>query len=422
MNFADAERLRRILIKSGWQETDNPKQARVLLAVSCSIRHKAENRVLSFLASYKYLKKQGTLLCLLGCTANLYGENILKKFPFIDIVCGPNHISKIPHILENPLPEKVVLTGENGSSFIEFSASEREISLMVPITKGCNNFCSYCVVPMARGKLKSRNQQQILEEINCAVKKGTKSVVLLGQNVNEYGKDFENNYDFGDLLSDISGIDGLLRIGFLTSHPKDTNRKILEIMAKNLKVLKHLHIPLQSGSNKILKAMNRKYTVEKFMEVVNTAKDMMPDISITSDILLGFPGETESDFNETLKIVEEVRFSDLYVFKYSPRPGTKSYLMKDDVPEEEKERRHRLVLETQKKISKEIMQSFSGKICDVLIERESIKKRGCFIGRNIQDFPVITKGTGDIVGNIVRVKISTFGNGFLYGSIDEEYQ
>jgi tRNA-2-methylthio-N6-dimethylallyladenosine synthase len=422
MNFADAERLRRVLVGSGWKETENPEEASALLAISCSIRQKAENRVLSFLSSYKHLKKKGTVLCLLGCTANLYGEEILKRFPFIDVVCGPNHISYIPQILENPITKKMVLTGENSSPFMELVESNEETSMMIPITKGCNNFCSYCVVPMARGRLQSKDPQKILKEIKSSVNRGVRYVVLLGQNVNEYGKDFKNKCDFGDLLSDVCKINGLLRVGFLTSHPEDTSKKILQIMAENQNVIRRLHIPLQSGSNKILRNMNRKYTVEKFLNVVEMARNLMPDISITSDILLGFPEETDSDFNETLKIVEKVRFSELYIFKYSPRPGTKAYLLKDNVSKEEKEHRHRVLLETQKKISNEIMQSFSGKTCEVFIERKSIKKQNHFIGKNIQDFPVILEGTEDIIGKIVRTKIFNHSDGFLCGSKLEEYQ
>ncbi|HPP67371.1 MAG TPA: MiaB/RimO family radical SAM methylthiotransferase, partial [bacterium] len=312
MNFADAERLRRRMINAGWKETNNPERAHAILAVSCSIRQKAENRVISFLAGYKRLKKKGTLLCLLGCTANLYGEKILSQFPFIDIVCGPNHLSHIPNILTSLNQKKLVLTGESATPFLEFTAggNEKRISMMVPITKGCNNFCSYCVVPMARGGLQSRNPKHILEEIKCGVKRGVRAVTLLGQNVNEYGKDVETHYDFADLLSDICNIDELLRVGFLTSHPKDTNKKILQAMATNTKIVKHLHIPLQSASNKILKAMNRNYTVERFVEIVETARNLMPEISVTSDVLLGFPGETEQDFYETLMLVQKLRFSE----------------------------------------------------------------------------------------------------------------
>ncbi|MCM8815126.1 MAG: tRNA (N6-isopentenyl adenosine(37)-C2)-methylthiotransferase MiaB [Candidatus Omnitrophica bacterium] len=421
MNFSEAERLRQLLKMSGWKEAENPELATALIAIGCSVRQKAENRVISFLKSYKNLKKNGTIFCLAGCTANLHREKILKQLPHLDVVCGPNHIAKIPEILNNYTAGKIVVaTGENDLPFIECIVSGNNISMMVPITKGCNNFCSYCVVPFARGRLQSRQPESIIEEIKTGVEKGVRAVTLLGQNVNEYGQDFLQNYDFSDLLCEILRIDGLLRIEFISSHPEDTSTKLLKIMSENQKIARHLHIPLQSGSNRILKAMNRKYTVEKFLQVVETAREMIPDISITSDIMVGFPGETEKDFNQTYNLVKKLRFNELFIFKYSPRPMTKAYNLPDTVEKEEKQRRHRLLLEMQKQISNEILSTFTGKKCDILVERRSLKDSSLWIGRTIQGIPAGFKAHKDLTGKIVKVKILSHAEGILYGKEDEE--
>ncbi|HOL49860.1 MAG TPA: tRNA (N6-isopentenyl adenosine(37)-C2)-methylthiotransferase MiaB [bacterium] len=420
MNFAESDRLRKLLVKSGWNESASIKDAGLVIAVGCSVRQKAENRVLSFLKSNKHLKKNGALLGLVGCTANLHGEKILKQLPFLDIVCGPNHLASIIDNLSGFTGQQIIVrTGESDDPFLEYIPSNNEITMDVPITKGCNNFCSYCIVPFSRGKLKSRKPESILQEIKCAVEKGIKSVTLLGQNVNEYGKDFTNGYDFADLVREIANIDGLLRIGFLTSHPEDTGEKILKTMAECSKVLKHLHIPVQSGSDKILKKMNRKYTVEKFLEVVEMARDMMPEISITSDIIVGFPEETEHDFEQTYELVKKTRFSELFIFKYSPRPMTKAYNMKDDVSKQEKERRHKIILDMQKKISNEILSSFAGKTCQVLAEKISVKNSSQIIGKNIQGISVAFQGDKNILGTIARIKIVNHREGILCGSICE---
>lgn len=419
MNFADSERLCNLMVKHGWTETKNITDAKLLIAIGCSVRQKAENRVLSFLESNKFLKKKGTIFCLAGCTANLHKEKIIEKLPFLDIVCGPNHLKSFPEILENlESVRPIVKTGENDYPFLDNIPSNK-ITLSLPITKGCNNFCSYCVVPLARGRLQSKSPDTVIKEIKDAVENGTKAVILLGQNVNEYGKDFDKQYDFADLIKDILKIDGILRIGFLTSHPEDTSISLLQIMAENSRIIKHLHIPIQSGSNRILCAMNRKYTVEKFFWLVETARKMMPEISITSDVMVGFPGETQEDFNETLQIVKKIRFNELFVFKYSPRPMTYSAKLPETISKAEKEHRHSLILETQKQISKQILNEFKGKICEVLVERKSVKNQGKLIGKNIQGISVSFEGHHNLIGKIIKVKIIGQEEGILCGKADE---
>ena len=421
MNFAESERLRRLLEKSGWREAVTIDKTDALIVVTCSIRQKAENRATSFLESNKHLKEKGTIFCLTGCTANLHKEKILKNLPFLDVVCGPNHLFKIPEILDNYMPGKIIIeTGETDSPFIQCIPSKRDITMMVPVTKGCNNFCSYCVVPLARGRLQSKKPDAIIKEISCAVSKGIRSVILLGQNVNEYGNDFHTVYDFADLLKDILKIEGIIRIGFVTSHPEDTKIKLLRVMAENSKITRHLHMPVQSGSNRILRAMNRKYTIEKFLQVVEEARKIMPEVSITSDIMVGFPGETEKDFEETLLAVKKIRFTELFVFKYSARPMTKAATFTDTVSKEEKERRHRVILDTQKQITDEIMASFTGKTIDVFVEKRSVKNPGQLLGRSIQGIPVSFESLKNLIGTIVKLKITGHKEGILSGKENEE--
>lgn len=421
MNFSESERLCQLLKKSGWKQVENLQEAKVLIAVGCSVRQKAENRIISFLRSNISLKEKGTIFCLLGCTANLHREKLLQKLPFLDIVCSSNHIAEIPEILNNYENRQIIIrTGESENPFIECVLSSGKVTLTVPITKGCDNFCSYCVVPMARGKFQSRNPGDILREIKEAAENGVRAVMLLGQNVNEYGRDFPDGYSFVDLLCDVLKIDGILRIGFITSHPQDTSPDLLRIMATSEKIIKHLHIPLQSGSNRVLQTMNRKYTVEKFIELVENARSLMPEISITSDIMVGFPGETEEDFEQTLKIVREIRFNELFVFKYSARPMTKAFTFPETVSKEEKEYRHKIILETQKQISREILNGFLGKVCNVLVERKSIKNPHLLLGKNIQGVSVGFEGDQNLKGKIIRVKIISHAEGILYGKAIEE--
>ena len=418
MNFLDSEKLETILLKNGFEKVDNPEDADVLIVNSCSVRKHAEDRAFGYLNSLKFLKNRGKIFCLYGCTANIYGSQIIEKYPFIDVVCGPNKIRESPKILKEALNgEKIVCVGESDNPFIEDLINVGgKISASISITKGCNNFCSYCVVPFGRGRLMSRSPQSIIDEIKRLVDKGIKEIILLGQNVNEYGKDIGT--DFVSLLEKIHQIDGILRIRFLTSHPKDVPEKLIFSFGDLPKLCKHFHLPLQSGSDRILKLMNRKYTVSHYLGIVEKVREVCPDITITSDIIVGFPTESEKDFLQTYKIVENVKFDELFVFKYSPRPKTSASKLPDDVAKEEKERRHRLIYNLQQKITEQINKNYIGKIVEVLVEKESYKKKGYFIGKTHNKKTVLFRKEGNVkIGDIVNVEILNSSIHFLSGRI-----
>ncbi|MGC8977673.1 MAG: tRNA (N6-isopentenyl adenosine(37)-C2)-methylthiotransferase MiaB, partial [Candidatus Ratteibacteria bacterium] len=329
MNFYDSDKLKKILNESGFLEVLNLDQADIIIVNTCSVRKHAEERAFSFLNSLKNIK-DNKILCLVGCTPSVYKEEIFKKLNFVDIICGPNSYKKFVSELLNYKDGKIAIFDEDQDLLKEPIAPliSEKITSFVTITKGCENFCSYCVVPYARGKLVSKPEDVIIEEIKILVEKGVKEIFLIGQNVNEYGKDIGKN--FVELLYKVCEINGILRIGFLTSHPKDIPLELIDCFSELPKLYKHLHLPLQSGSNKILKLMNRKYNVERFVEIVNKARQKCPYISITSDIIVGFPYEDEKDFEDTYKIVEETKFDDLYVFKYSVRPLTEASKFPDN--------------------------------------------------------------------------------------------
>ncbi len=418
MNFADSKRLKNLLEKNGWTITYKMDEASVIFAIGCSVRKHAENKVFSFIDGCKNIKGKGRVVGLLGCTANIYNKSIFKNHPHVDIVCGNNYFNLLPEKIESAFKgEKIILTGEKEDPFISGTYCDNNISVDIPITKGCENFCSYCIVPYARGRLQSRYPDDIINEIKNLSDSGVKYVTLLGQNVNEYGNDLNIQYGFADLLKDISKIDGILRISFMTSHPRDTTDKVLNFMAENEKIMKYLHIPVQSGSNKILKMMNRKYTREEYMTLIKKARTLIPDISISSDIMVGFPGETEKDFLETYNLIEEICYDKLYIFKYSQRPFTKSADLPEPVSEDEKEKRHEMILTLQKKISGEISNRYINKHTKVLVEK--LNKNGSLEGKNINNKTVDFNGGNDLIGKIVNVKIEKYCRGCYFGILQK---
>jgi len=418
MNFCDSERLMALLEKEGFYAVNSLQDAKFIIVNTCSVRKHAEDRAINFLRSNINLKRKGKIFCLIGCTANLYGKELLERFDFIDVICGPNRYKELPEVLSNiKNGEKIVLTGEVENPFIDEIKNDVDVSSSISITKGCENFCSYCVVPYTRGKLISKPAKKIIEEVKKLVEKGVKEVILLGQNVNEYGKDTGEN--FVELIEKIHGIEGIVRIGFLTSHPKDVPEKLLYLFRDLPKLYKHFHLPLQSGSDRILKLMNRRYTVSHYLGIVEKVREIVPNISITSDIIVGFPGEKEEDFMETYKIVEKVKFDDLFVFKYSPRPKTKASKFPDDVPQKEKERRHSLILNLQDKISLDKNKAYEGKIENVFVRKSSYKRKGYLVGRTETEKPVLFQGEEDLKGKVLKVRIIEGFRHYLFGKLCE---
>ncbi|MCX7916871.1 MAG: tRNA (N6-isopentenyl adenosine(37)-C2)-methylthiotransferase MiaB [bacterium] len=418
MNFYDSERLKTLLNKEGFSEVKDLETADFIIVNTCSVRKHAEDRAISFLESLKSSKNK-KVFCLVGCTPSLYKEEIFERFDFIDIICGPNSYKKFVNTLKEYSGGKIGLFEEDEILYQETLVpyiEKGKITSFVSITKGCENFCSYCVVPYTRGKLISKPINIIIEEIKILIDKGVKEIFLIGQNVNEYGKDIGEN--FIDLLIRIHDFDEILRIGFLTSHPKDISDDLINLFKKLPKLYKHLHLPLQSGSDKILKLMNRKYTIDQYLKIIEKVKKVSPNISITSDVIVGFPYEEDVDFEKTYKVIEEIKFDDLYVFKYSPRPKTVANEYPDNVLKEEKERRHQLILNLQEKISLMRNMKMVGEIDNVFIRKKSIKKEGTYIGRTFNNKPVLIEtDIKDIEGKVLKVKIIKGERHYLWGEI-----
>ncbi|MEK6732874.1 MAG: tRNA (N6-isopentenyl adenosine(37)-C2)-methylthiotransferase MiaB, partial [Candidatus Omnitrophota bacterium] len=382
MNEHDSDRLRDLLLERGYVFCDRLEFADIAILNTCSVRKHAEDRVYGKVGNLQKLKlkKPGLIIGIIGCMAEAERDVIFRKLPIVDFLCGPADLDKVPDIIEkiqNGAGHIMYLEGYKSKEIPKFSRDRKTgEACYVKIMEGCDNFCSYCIVPYVRGSERSRPSKDILDEIKKLVKSGVKEITLLGQNVNSYGRGLKEKIDFIGLLKKIDrllseycnrraglnlpyGVDrhsGGISVAFLTSHPKDASVELFKAIRDLKSVSKGLHLPIQSGSDRILKRMNRRYTVAKYKKLVRDFKDIVKNGKVSSDIIVGFPGETQKDFNDTLNIVKELQFDAAYIFKYSPRPITKAGKFKDDVSLEEKERRHALLLELQRDIS-------SGKKC-----------------------------------------------------------
>ncbi|HOL67986.1 MAG TPA: tRNA (N6-isopentenyl adenosine(37)-C2)-methylthiotransferase MiaB, partial [bacterium] len=353
MNDVDSERLLARLEKAGFLPAERPENADILIVNTCSVRAHAEQRGLGYLCSLKHLKNSGRIFCLIGCTASLYGQELVEKYPFIDLVCSPGRLPEFPDLLaQAEKGSRVVATGEGGWPFLQdLPQLSDQVTASLYVTRGCSNFCSYCVVPFTRGRLVSRPKKEIVDEVKHLTEQGVREITLLGQNVNQYGADLPDGHSFVKLLCEVHEISGVSRLRFLTSHPKDVPRELLLAFRDLPKLYRHFHLPVQAGSSKILKAMGRGYDASDYLRLIDAVRSLVPEVTITSDVMVGFPLEEEEDFEQTLTLVERVRFHDLFVFKYSPRPGTAAARWGDPVSPEVKARRHRVILELQQSIS-----------------------------------------------------------------------
>lgn len=398
MNEYDSEKMFGILSNySEYSFVSSEKEADIIIVNTCSVRQHAEDRAMSYIGRYVNSKK----VIVTGCMAENRKTQLLLKFPKLYAVVGPFNISYIDKIIE----KGGLYIGENKDRYDKNIIKKSGISGFLTIMQGCNNFCSYCIVPYVRGRERSRTVANILEELKIMVEKGYKEVMLLGQNVNSY-YDTDSKTNFPGLLKKIAKIDGIERIRFMTSHPKDLSDELIETVASEKKLCKHFHLPVQSGSENILKLMNRKYSPDFYLERVSKIREMIKDVAITTDILVGFPCENEKDFNDTVKLVEKVRFDSAYVFKYSVREGTEAAKLKDDVPEEEKLRRLNYILEIQKKISEDINKELLGKVVEVLALGKSLHNRNELKTTTDTNKKVYVKGRDDMVGKILKVKIT----------------
>jgi len=423
MNVRDSEIMSGLLEAMGYCAADKPEEASVILFNTCSVRHSAENKVYGKLGEISVLKRRNPDLIIAfgGCMAQLPEvQDRLKKIG-VDVVFGTHNIHELPYLIEQARQTKspVFRIWDKEGPVEENLPSVRRagISAFVNIMYGCNNFCSYCIVPYTRGRERSRSPGDILNEVRELAAQGYREVTLLGQNVNSYGKGLDEKVDFADLLAMTAEVEGIDRVRFTTSHPKDMSEKLIDTIAGHPVICEHVHVPLQAGSNRVLQRMNRGYTREHYLELTTRMRERIPGVAITSDLIVGFPGEEEKDFADTLDMVEKVRFDAAFTFMYSPRRGTRAAEFTDQVPlEVKKERLSKLNL-IQYRIAREINQSLEGKIEEVLVEGPSKTDKTKLTSRTKTNRIVIFSGSEDLTGKIIPVRI-TKGNSFsLFGEV-----
>ena len=406
MSFRDSEFVAGLLLDGGFALADSILCADIIIFNSCSVRKHAEDRLISNISDLKLLKKKrpGLIIGLMGCTAQSYKSGILERLPILDFSCGPGNESDIPGIIKDILEHRgtIVATDKIDEKRPELFPSHREdkYKAYISIGEGCNNFCSYCIVPYVRGRERSRGAKDIIKEVKDLAARGFKEVMLLGQNVNSYN-------DFVSLLEAINSIKGIERIRFMTSHPKDASVELFKAMRDLEKVCEHLHLPLQAGSDRILKLMNRGYTAKKYMGLVKEYKKYVPGGSITTDIIVGFPGERKGDFDKTVKIMKDIGFDGAYMFKYSPRPPAKSSGLKDDVSQDIKEKRLDTLINLQREISLKKNELLTGGTFDVLVDGQNKKEALLFTGRTGTNKVAVFCGSKEMIGRIVSVRIES---------------
>ena len=420
MNARDSEKLSGILREAGYVETES-EDADFVIYNTCTVRENANLRVygrLGVLHGYKK-KNPHMKIALCGCMMQeaTVVEKLQKSYRFVDLIFGTHNIFKFAELLAMTLESDrmIIDIWKDTDQIVEDLPNERKYAFKsgVNIMFGCNNFCSYCIVPYVRGRERSREAKDIVREIEALVKDGVVEVMLLGQNVNSYGKNLEQPMTFAELLKEIEQIDGLERIRFMTSHPKDLSDDLIEVMANSKKICPHLHLPLQSGSSRILKAMNRRYDKEKYLALAKKIRERMPDIALTTDIIVGFPGETEEDFQETLDVVRQVRYDSAFTFIYSKRTGTPAAVMEDQISEDVvKDRFDRLLKEVQT-ISKEMAERFTGNEETVLVEEKNSQMDGYVTGRLGNNHVVHFEGSEELIGKLIRVRLDEC-RGFYY--------
>lgn len=422
-NVADSERLKGMLLEMGYSMTEDLKKADLILYNTCAIRERAQDRVFGNVGAIKKYKTSNPKLkiALCGCMMqqNHIAQKIKKSYPYVDLVFGT-------HVLHK-LPEFVYKTLCGGKNIYELPESDGKIAEGIPVARdnhfkawlpimyGCNNFCSYCIVPYVRGRERSRDLQTIINEAKDLVLSGYKEITLLGQNVNSYGNDIGEGVNFSSILREMNKIDGDFIIRFMTSNPNDCTHELLDTMAQSEKVAKHLHLPFQSGNNRVLKEMNRRYTREKYLELIEYGRKVMPNISFTSDVIVGFPGETYEEFCDTLSLVEQAEFTSLFTFIFSPREGTRAAKMHDPVSREEKGKWFQELLNLQEKIAATRTASMNDKTYRVLCENES--KQGIISGRTQGNVIIEFPAERDVIGTFQNVKVAKTLTWMLKGEL-----
>ena len=424
-NEADSERIRGYLRRMGYGFTDKEEEAKIIVINTCAIREHAEQKVLGNVGALVHVKRRNPdqIICLCGCMMQEkhVSDKIRASFRHVDMVFGPHALWRFPEFVLNLMTQRgrIFQNADEAGSIAEGIPVVRQdkVKAWVSIMYGCNNFCSYCIVPYVRGRERSRQPGDILAEVRQLVAEGYKDITLLGQNVNSYGKDLEEPMDFADLLKEVNDIPGEFLIRFMTSHPKDATQKLFETMASCEKVAPVLHLPFQAGNDRILKVMNRRHTREQYLEKIRALKALIPDIVLTSDIIVGFPGETTEEFEDTLKVLEEVRYDALFTFIYSPRVGTPAASMPDPMSREEKLANFNRLVALQDSISEEKHAAYIGKTVRCLIDGESDDARYDLTARTPGNRLVRLVGDKSALGQFRDVKITGANKWSLFGEL-----
>lgn len=427
MNARDSEKLVGILEEIGYIEEPDEEKADFVIYNTCTVRENANQRVYGRLGQLGRIKKKNPhmMIALCGCMMQEpeVVEKLKKSYRFVDLIFGTHNIFKFAELLATRMEsgDMVIDIWKDTDKIVEDLPSERKYSFKsgINIMFGCNNFCSYCIVPYVRGRERSRNPRAIIREIERLVADGVVEVMLLGQNVNSYGKTLEEPITFARLLKEIEKIEGLERIRFMTSHPKDLSDELIQVMAESKKICTHLHLPVQSGSTRILEKMNRRYTKEGYLELVRKIRAAVPDISLTTDIIVGFPGETEEDFQETLDVVRQVRYDSAFTFIYSRRTGTPAAVMKDQVPEDVVKDRFNRLLEEVQRISAEMCARYEGTVQRVLVESVNEHDESLMTGRMSGNLLVHFPGDASLIGKFVDVSLDECRGFYYLGKMTE---
>jgi tRNA-2-methylthio-N6-dimethylallyladenosine synthase len=425
MSERDAETLKEITRQVGYTSSEELETADLVVVNTCCVRESAENKILGKIGELKKLKEKKPKLkiAITGCMVQQPGalDRLQKRAPHVDIWAGTHNLHDFAALLQRVEQEgKVAEVCQEPKIAIESTplAEKGKLRANVNIMYGCDNFCSYCIVPHVRGRERSRKPEEIIQEIESLVASGCREVTLLGQNVNSYGKEFSPAYDFADLLHNVDQISRLLRIRYITSHPKDLSDKLIETVANGEKLCEHFHFPIQSGSNFILQRMNRKYTREYYLSRVQKIRELLPQASLTTDIIVGFPGETEEDFEQTLSMIDLVHYSQAFTFMYSKRSGTPAAMMEDQIPLDVKKRRLQRLMSVQNQASLAWRQPMIGKVYEVLVEGPTKTNPERLAGRTRGNELVVFSGNPEMIGSLIDVRIIEAGSWTLVGSIE----
>ena len=425
-NVADGEKIKGQLSEMGFEFAGSPEEADFILFNTCAVREHAQDRVFGNVGALKNIKRRhpATIIAVCGCMTEQehVAERFKKSYPFVNIVFGTHVIHRLPEMLYTTLTDskRVFLRGHEGEEVLEGIPTRRDGTsrAWVTVMLGCDNFCSYCIVPYVRGREKSRRPEEIVKECRQLIEAGYKEITLLGQNVNSYGKGLEEPVNFAELLRRIDAIPGDYRIRFMTSHPKDASRELFDVMAHSQHIPHYIHLPFQSGNDRVLREMNRRYNREQYLELIRYARSVMPDISFTSDVIVGFPGETYEEFQDTLSLIREVGFTSLFTFIYSPREGTRAATMPDPVSHQEKTKWFGELLKVQEEIAARRSAAMVGQTYRVLVEERN-EKSGLLSGRTASSVVIDFPGGEELVGQYTDVKVTAARSWMLSGELAE---